>query len=84
MFDGSSGGNGSLLSLEVCVFIIHEERVAVMTVVFPFLCADFLQELVRDGLVVGDGDHRDVTVHWGMGFFTSLPTVAGKPSFFCS
>ena len=42
-----------------------------------------MQEVERDGLVIGAGDHRDVTVHRGLGVFISLPTTMGKQEFFC-
>ena len=42
--------------------------VAVVATACPIPSADFLQEVVHDGLAKGDGDHRDVTVHRDMGF----------------
>ena len=38
--------------------------------VVPLWSADFLQEVVRDGLGQGVGDHRDVTVQWNVFIFS--------------
>ena len=46
--------------------------VAVSTIVLSFPeSADVLQEVVRDGFAIGDGDHRDTIINW-TGLF-SLP-----------
>ena len=45
-------------------FFFARDYVAVITIAGPFRSADFLQEVVRDGLVIDDDDRRDVTVHW--------------------
>ena len=54
--------------LKKYAFIIHEGYSAVKTIVDPFWSVGFLQEVVRDGSVTCDGDHRDVTVYRALAF----------------
>ena len=65
-----------LVVMKVCflwkyALITREGCVAVIVIVCPSQNADFFQEVVRDGLAMDDGDHRDATVHQDMGF--SIP-----------
>ena len=55
-------------------FIVYDGYVAVIAIVCLFPSVDFVQKVVRDGLVVDDGDHRDVTVHWGRFLFSHFVT----------
>ena len=51
MLDCPPGGNGGVLSVESMRSFIHEVYVAVRTFVCPFRSADFLEEVVRAGLL---------------------------------
>ena len=54
------------------VFVVHEEYVAVMTIVGPLQKADLQKLVVRASLVSDDGEYRDAAIQWRAGFFTSL------------
>ena len=55
---------------------------AVITIVCPFRSADFLEEVVRDGLATDCGNFRDVTVHHDREFSLPHHNKEGKQNVF--